>query len=111
MQAILADQQQLLQSIPGLGSVWAATVLARVLAISSSQIPHGAKKLVAAAGLDVRLSGSGERNGVGKISKRGSRYLRTATMEAAQVAILGPGRRVSGDRLSSCRRHQRRSLL
>lgn len=87
-QTILADQQHLLQSIPGLGEVWAPTVLAEVLPVFQPEAQHGAKKFVAAAGIDVRLSDSGERNGVGKMSKRGSRYLRTAAMEAAQIAVF-----------------------
>jgi len=43
---------------------------------------------VAAAGLDVRLNESGDSKGKGKMSKRGSRYLRTAAIQAAEVAAL-----------------------
>jgi transposase len=88
MPTMLVDQQKLLQSIPGLGCVWAPTVLAEVLPFFHPEVQHGAKKLVAAAGLDARLRDSGEKRGVGKMSKRGSRYLRTAIMEAAQVAVF-----------------------
>jgi len=42
---------------------------------------------VAAAGIDVRLHDSGESAGKGKMSKRGSKYLRTAVMQAAEVAV------------------------
>jgi len=88
MSTILVDQQQLLQSIPGLGSVWAPTVLAEVLPVFHPEVQHGAKKLVAAADIDARLRDNGERKGGGKMSKRGSRYLRTAIMEAAQAAVF-----------------------
>ena len=63
-------------------------MLAEVLPVFHPEIQHGAKKLVAPAGLDTRLCDSGERQGVGKMSKRSSRYLRTAVMEAAQVAVF-----------------------
>lgn len=84
----LAEQQQLLQSIPGIGPVWAATILAEVLPVFHPKKKSGARKLVAAAGLDVRLNESGESTGKGKMSKRGSKYLRTAAMQAAEVAAL-----------------------
>ena len=38
-------------------------------------------------GIDVRLHDSGESTGKGKMSKRGSKYLRTAVMQAAAVAV------------------------
>ena len=44
--------------------------------------------MVAAAGVDVRLSESGHAKGHGKMSKRGSRYLRTAVMQAAEIAVF-----------------------
>ncbi len=43
---------------------------------------------MATAGLDVRLSESGQSKGKGKMSKRGSKYLRTAAIQAADVAAL-----------------------
>ncbi len=84
----LTEQQQLLQSIPGIGPVWAATILAEVLPVFHPEEKTGARKLVAAAGLDVRLNESGESTGKGKMSKRGSKYLRTAAMQAAEIAAL-----------------------
>ena len=92
--AFLPDDQELLRSIPGLGPVWAPTILAEVLPIFHPEEKHGAKKFVAAAGLDVRLHDSGESHGVGKMSKRGTKYLRTAAIQAAEVAVF-----VSGDPL------------
>ena len=87
----LPDQQALLQSIAGLGPVWAPTILAEVLPVFHPEEKHGAKKFVAAAGLDVRLSDSGESSGKGKMSKRGSKYLRTAAIQAAEVAVFLAG--------------------
>lgn len=84
----MKDNQKLLQTIPGIGPVWAPTILAEVLPIFHPKEKDGAKKLVAAAGLDVRLNESGENKGKGKMSKRGSRYLRTAAIQAAEVAAL-----------------------
>lgn len=86
--AFLPEQQELLRSIPGLGPVWTPTLLAEVLPVFHPEEKHGAKKFVAAAGLDVRLHESGESRGVGKMSKRGSKYLRTAAIEAAHVAVF-----------------------
>jgi transposase len=92
--AFLPDQQALLRSIPGLGPVWAPTLLAEVLPIFHPEAKNGAKKFVAAAGLDVRLDESGESRGRGKMSKRGSKYLRTAAIQAADIAVF-----INGDRL------------
>ncbi len=85
---LLHADQKLLQSIPGLGKVWAPTILAEVLPVFHPELQHGAKKLVAAAGIDVRLCDSGESRSKGKMSKRGSKYLRTAVMQAADVAVF-----------------------
>lgn len=84
----LPMEQRLLRSVPGLGKVWAPTVLAEVLPVFHPELQHGAKKLVAAAGIDVRLAESGDSKGKGKMSKRGSKYLRTAVMQAADVAVF-----------------------
>lgn len=86
--AFLPDQQALLRTIPGLGPVWAPTILAEVLPVFHPEEKHGAKKFVAAAGLDVRLNDSGDSIGKGKMSKRGSKYLRTAAIQAAEVAVF-----------------------
>ncbi|SDU61478.1 Transposase IS116/IS110/IS902 family protein [Desulfobacula phenolica] len=77
-----------MQTIPGIGPVWAPTILAEVLPVFHPEEKNGARKLVAAAGLDVRLNESGQYKGKGKMSKRGSRYLRTAAIQAAEVAAL-----------------------
>ena len=87
-QTLMVDQQKLLQTIPGLGKVWAPTVLAEILPVFQPDSKHGARKLVATAGVDVRLTESGDKKGSGKRSKRGSRYLRTAVMQAAEIAVF-----------------------
>jgi transposase len=84
----LKQEQKLLQSIPGIGPVWAPTILAEILPVFHPEEKNGARKLVATAGLDVRLNDSGDKKGKGKMSKRGSRYLRTAAMQAAEIAAL-----------------------
>ncbi len=84
----MKKNQRLLQTIPGIGPVWAPTILAEVLPVFHPDEKNGARKLVAAAGLDVRLNESGDSKGTGKMSKRGSRYLRTAAIQAAEVAAL-----------------------
>ena len=84
----LPAEQELLQTIPGLGKVWAPTILAEVLPVFHPELKDGARKFVAAAGIDVRLRDSGESIGKGQMSKRGSKYLRTAVMQAADVAAL-----------------------
>jgi transposase len=88
LKAFLVEQQTLLQSIPGLGKVWAPTILAEVLPVFHPQSQRGARKFVAIAGLDVVQADSGERTGKGKVSKRGSRFLRTAVMQAAEIAVF-----------------------
>ena len=88
LKEFLTEQQVLLQSIPGLGKVWAPTVLAEILPVFHPECKHGARKFVATAGIDVRQTDSGEHTGKGKMSKRGSRYLRTAVMQAAEIAVF-----------------------
>jgi hypothetical protein len=63
-------------------------VLAEVLPVFHPESQRGARKFVAIAGIDVRQTDSGEHTGHGKMSKRGSRYLRTAVMQAAEVAVF-----------------------
>ena len=49
---------------------------------------HGARKFVATAGLDVKQFDSGDLVGRGRMSKRGSRYLCTAVMQASEIAVF-----------------------
>lgn len=82
----LPDEQKLLKNIPGIGKVWAPTILAEIMPVFNPQRKDGGTTFVALAGLDPKLNQSGNKNGKAKMSKRGSRYLRTALMEAASVA-------------------------
>jgi len=84
----LGEEQALLSSVAGVGKVWAPTILAEILPVFHPELKDGGRKLVAAAGLDVRLRDSGEFAGKGKMSKRGSRYLRTAVIQAAGAAVF-----------------------
>ena len=85
--AELADAEPfaLLQTIPGVGPVGAATILAEVGDAERFAEP---KKLVAYAGMDASVRDSGESVGKGgrHMSKRGSSYLRYALMVSADAA-------------------------
>ena len=83
----MAQQQTLLRSIPGVGPVRAPTILAEIWPMFHPKEKDGAKTLVAAVGLDARQVESGQWKGKSKMSKRGSKYLRTALMQAAEVAV------------------------
>ena len=85
--AYLKEQQILLKSLPGIGPVWAPAILAEALPFFNPERKNGGRAFVAAAGLDPKLNDSGGKNGKAKMSKRGSKYLRTALLEAAEVAV------------------------
>ena len=71
-------------TIPGVGSVIAATILSEIGDIKRFATPA---KLVAFAGLDSKINQSGtSQDSAGKMTKRGSPYLRTALFRAALVA-------------------------
>ncbi|MDD7549608.1 MAG: IS110 family transposase [Bacilli bacterium] len=71
-------------TIPGIGSVNAATILGEIGNISRFSNPS---KLVAYAGLDASVSQSGEYESTrNKMSKRGSPYLRRALFQSALIA-------------------------
>lgn len=76
----------LLQTIPGIGPIGAATLIAEVSDIA--RFPSG-KALVAFCGLDpkVKQSGKGLHHNT-KLTKRGSPYMRRAIFFAANVAEL-----------------------
>lgn len=79
-----AHTQTLLRSIPGVGKVTAAALVAHVGDIKRFPSPE---KLVAYIGLDSRVHESGTSiHGKGYISKRGSRYLRHVLFNAAFIA-------------------------
>ena len=59
-----------------------------VLPIFDPEQRNGGKKFVATAGIDVKLKESGQSSGKGKMSKRGSKYSRTAIMQSADIAVF-----------------------
>jgi transposase len=88
-----------LQTLPGIASVLATIILAEIVTIErfTSKDPrraqrrrsrgrNGVHRLLAYAGMDCRIRESGNWRGTDHMSKRGSRYLRTAIYQAAQVA-------------------------
>ncbi len=96
---VIEDQIELLESeielivknlntpiltIPGIGLVTGATILAELGDINKFSSD---KKIVAYAGLDSTVNQSGESNGMhGHLSKRGSSHLRKALFQAAFIA-------------------------
>jgi transposase len=84
MDKFAPETQKLLRSIPGVGRVTSASLVAYVGDINRFS---SAKKLVAYIGLDCRVYESGTSiHGKGYISKRGNRYLRHVLFCAAQIA-------------------------
>lgn len=70
-------------SIPGIGQSTGATIMAEIRDINNFQ---SSIKLIAFAGLDPKLKESGKYQGKTPISKRGSKYLRSAIWQASMVA-------------------------
>lgn len=84
--ALLKETGSYITTIPGIGEILGAIILSEIGDISRFEAPG---KLVAFAGLDVRVSQSGEFTGTRqKISKRGSPYLRRAIWLAASRAAF-----------------------
>jgi transposase len=76
--------QHLLRSIPGIGAVSSACLIAYIGDVHRFSTPE---KLVAYIGLDCRVHQSGASiNGRGYISKKGNRYLRAMLFNAAFTA-------------------------
>jgi transposase len=73
-----------LQTIPGIGPFVAASLIGE---IQSMERFHSAHSLIAYAGLDPKVKQSGKSlNSTGRLSKRGSSYLRRNSFIAANVA-------------------------
>lgn len=70
-------------SIPGVGQSTGAAILAEIGDINNFK---SSTKLIAFAGLDPKLKESGKYQGKTPISKRGSKYLRSAIWQSAMVA-------------------------
>lgn len=78
------DTFRLLQTIPGIGPYIAASLLGEIQDVSRFT---NVKALVAYAGLDPKVRQSGQSlNSTGKLSKRGSSYLRHSLFIGAHVA-------------------------
>lgn len=78
---LLSKMDTYIKTVPGVGSVTAATILGEIGDISRFDNPA---KLVAYAGLDSSVSQSGEYESTsGTLSKRGSPYLRKALFHVA----------------------------
>ena len=87
--SLLHQTNQVITSIPGVGETLGAIILGEIGDIHRFDAPN---KLVAFAGLDVKVTQSGEFIGTkNKISKRGSPYLRRAIwLAAGRAAFCDP---------------------
>lgn len=84
MAMILPDDQILLRSIPGIGAVTAAMLVAHIGDIGRFDAPE---KLVAYIGMDCRVYQSGTSvHGKGFLTKRGNKQLRHTLFNAAFIA-------------------------
>ncbi len=70
LKGFMQEKQALLKSIPGIGAVWAPTILAETLPFFHPDEKNGAKKLVAAAGIDVKQKQSGDSQGKGHMCRK-----------------------------------------
>lgn len=91
--AIPVAGKELITSIPGIGDVLGAVILAEIGDINLFRGPpnecskaDAVHRLLAFAGLDPRIRQSGQWTGRIRMSKRGSRALRTAIWRAAFIA-------------------------
>jgi len=83
---ILVKVNSPITTIPGIGSVNAAVILGEIGDINRFSNPS---KLAAYAGIDVNVNQSGEsKSQNGKMSKRGSSYLRKTLFQSALVAAF-----------------------
>jgi len=78
------DVFRLLQSVPGIGPFVAASIVGEIQDVHRFKT---AKEIVAFSGLDPKIRQSGKAlNSTGRLTKRGSRYLRRSLFIAANVA-------------------------
>jgi transposase len=78
---------QLLKSIPGVGPLISTAMVA---AIGTGEAFDRGRDLAAWLGLVPRQYSTGGRSILGRISKRGSKYLRTLLIQAAKVLLMRP---------------------
>ena len=76
-----------LMSVPGIGPVIATAIVA---AISMGEAFERGRDFAAWLGLVPRQHSTGGRSVLGRISKRGSKYLRTLLIQAAKVLLMRP---------------------
>jgi transposase len=95
--AIPIAGKELITTIPGIADVLGAVILAEIGDINAfrpkpgdTSTANGYHRLLAFAGLDPRIRSSGQWTGTVRMSKRGSRALRTAIWRAAFVASRDP---------------------
>jgi transposase len=74
-------------SVPGIGPIVATGVVA---AISMGEAFERVRDFAAWLGLVPRQDSTGGRTVLGRISKRGSKYLRTLLIQAAKVLLMRP---------------------
>jgi transposase len=91
------EQSALLTTIPGIGTILAAVIMAEIGTITAfiprpgdGHTSDGIHRLLAFAGLDPRIRSSGQWTGKVRMSKRGSSTLRTAIWRAAFIASRHP---------------------
>ena len=75
-----------IRSIPGVGPVTAAVIVSELGDLA--RFDYDPKRVLAYAGMDPRVRESGQWRGKTKMTKRGSRYLRTALFQAANMVRL-----------------------
>lgn len=78
---------QRLMSVPGIGPIIATGIVA---AISMGEAFERGRDFAAWLGLVPRQHSTGGRSILGRISKRGSKYLRTLLIQAAKVLLMRP---------------------
>jgi len=84
--AVLAARMRYVESIPGVGFLTAAVVVAETNGFAAFS---SIKQLTSYAGLDVSIAESGRWKGRSRISKRGNRYLRKALYFPAFSKVRG----------------------
>jgi len=97
IRAIPVASKALITTIPGIADVLGSVILAEIGDISAfrrkpgdTSTADGFHRLLAFAGLDPRIRSSGQWTGKVRMSKRGSRALRTAVWRAAFIACKHP---------------------
>ena len=92
IESIVKDLNTPIFTIPGIGYVTGAVILAELGDINKFSSD---KKIVAYAGLDATVNQSGQSDGQhGHLSKRGSTHLRKALFQAAFVASTTPSLKI-----------------